>query len=1494
MKKINLICLFLFISHLVFSQQERMTEFSTDTKAFIEELEKVMRDTKRDDLKETITQFKKLWLARQFDDNQQQDIIKTFNLMLGRKMVPYPYYDNYLKALINFPLSKLSNDELDNWLKITIRLTEKQKKGNNKNFQEFMDFSIPFFANNYIYDSKAKSWVSSSKEFKLEFDSVPKISFSSLDLFAITKGDSIYIHETQGTYFPITNEWIGYGGIVDWKRAGLNPDEVFVKINKYVLNLKESGYTLDSVFLSYNTLLKTPLMGRLQDKLMVDATEEKISYPKFESYTPHLKIDNIAPKVKYEGGLSLYGAKIVGRGDKNVKAVMRFYTMNDRLAIISRSKQFSIVLADAVFSKEAETTVYVDKDSIYHPGLEMKFNLITRELVLTRGTAGVSATNFSNSFQNVEMAIDRINWVVGDSLMKLDNITAKAQRPARFESINFFEKGQMDKFQGISDFNPVHLIKKYSEENKTREMDAGYLAKRMGPKFDIESIRRLLYQLVQEGYIYYNQDIELVTIRDKTINYVLANAKLIDYDIIRVLSATEDANATLNTTNNTLNVKGVSDVMLSDSQFVVIFPKDRVLKIKRDRDMEFNGSMFAGRMDIYGNNFNFKYSPFKMGLSKIDSFLVNIPGSELDEYGKPKLIPLRTLIENFSGTISIDESDNKSGKSNINPAIAKYPIFESVKESYAYYHKPYILNNVYPREKFFFRLNPFVRDSMDTFNPSTLQFAGTMVSAGIFPDFKEKIRIMPDLSLGFVTKTPAEGYPMYGGKGKYQQTISLSNMGFRGKGNFKYKAATTYSQDIIFYPDSLNSNSDSVIIDKSTVDGLQFPSARGTYFYTHWMPYQDTMLLKIKIQPFEFVEWKATLKGDMIIGPTGFEGNGIMDWENAVMVSKKHMFHSNDFDADTASLQMKALDPKDIAFNAPNVKAHVDFKKRTGEFKSNVASFPAEFPYNQYITSINEFEWEMDNKVINFKAPASGALFTSTRPDQDSLSFSGSGASYNMKTYLLEIKGIPFIQVADAKIIPDTGRVNVEREAVMQTLTNAKIDVDTVTHYHQFNKATVNIYGKKNYVGYGSKDYVNITKIPQPIFFDSIYVTNIQTKKKSDLVTNASGNIGESPNFFLSPKVLYKGKVKMVANQKYLEFKGQSRLQIEHPKLASEWFNLSDVINPDSMFITINENTKNENGRQLLAGVWLTMEDDSLSLYSTFLGTKGALKDDNIFQAQGLLEFNQPKSEFRIGDENKMKKGALRGNLIAFNDKTGKIYCEGKIDMVTDINASEVAAAGTINNDLNADSYAMDIVLGLKFEFDDEIVKKMANDFLDLTTDLPDLNYSKKPNFLKAIIEFVDPKDEKTEKKVLDDFSASGIFVKPPKKLEYTFLLTDLNMVWYPETQSFQSRGRIGVAYIGESAINKMMVGYVEFGTRKGSNYFNMYLQPGLATNWYFFEYKNSVMNISSSNADFVMAVSNIKDDRRRIKDGDKVFFYQGTESERGKDRFIERMKEVK
>ena len=1465
--------LLLFVSPFSFAQSDKAFEASN----FQKELMNLLDNTKQPDCQAAAKNFENSWLK--LNGSQQNSMIEIANLMRTRKMLVVPYYRDFVIAVNAYAGGKISSNTFDEWSSTLKQLITNLPKGNNKAFQEYIDFSKSIFTDNALNVAPGRTWKITATEFTLDFiDNLPVAIISSTDLLGITNGDTIIIHNTSGKFYPIDKMWIGTKGMVDWSRAGMDGTQVFAKFDAFKIDLDKSEYAVDSAYMTYQPFLKQELMGKFQDKLLANNSEDKSSYPRFISYDHSILIDNIADNAALRGAISIQGSKLSCSGGKDFKAELVLKRYDNAVGVRAYANTFVIKKFEDIYSPAAETKIYLGKDSIYHLGVSLKYRVSTKQLILERGKDGISRSPFFDSYHQNEIFADAIYWRLDEPTIKMSEIQGSASGESSFESVNYFEKGRLDKYQNVADYNIINKIKKYSEEHQVREIYTDELAKYISPTYVPETIRRTLYKLVEDGFIYYDESKEWVTVRQKTFNYVLNDQKKLDYDDIKMLSEPKgNTNAQIDLSSYNMNVKGVSSVLISDTDVVVIFPRSDSLVEKKNRDIDFDGKMFAGRLDMYGKGFSLMYDDWKLKLTSVDTVLINLPNGQYDKTGSPILVPIHSYIERLTGELQIDSKFNKSGaKRNWT-----FPSLKSIDNSYVFYERPSAQKNVYEKNKFFYELNPFVFDSLNKFKPSQVEFTGKLVSAGIFPDIVQSIGIQKDLSLGFVTKRTA--LPMYSGKGTYTNTISLDNRGLLGKGTINYLPSVTQSENIIFFPDSTKAVAQLFDMKAITYGGVDFPTVEGHDVNVLWKPYSDSMMVKVDSIPFKMFGKETDMTGTLVLTPKGLKGSGTIDWVDATLKSGDISFGKNKMAADTSDFVIKSIDPKKFALTTKNVNANIDFDKQIGNFKSNTDDIATELPYNQYRTSMNEFKWDMAKKNLKFIAPAgTEAEFTSMHPDQDSLTFTGSAASYSLTDFILKVSDVPYISVVDAKIYPDSGKVVVEPEAKMRTLNKAKIVTDTINEFHNFFNVTANIFGKQSYKASGDYNFVGKNGSKQKINFTDIGVYKDSTKH---LRTYAKTVIDTAQKFQLIPKIYYRGLVNIKSTEEPLNFQGYAKLQLNNPNVKAEWFSINNNFTPDSSLIFYNDP---EDLNHKPATVGIVFGADSSDLYTAFFQAKKTSKDRNLFLANGIVYYDETTKEFIAGNADKILNETTRGNVIRYNDATAKVYAEGKMDMGLNFGLVDVQAGGYINTDLIKNEYKFTLLAGIQFDIKDNLLEMMGKTVLANNFSQEDIDYFS-DDFTKNIPEFINPKNDK---KFSEAMNKDGTF-KKPDEFKYTIFFTDLHLVWDKETRSFYSKGPIGISYIGPTAVNRMVQGaYLEIGYKKSGDYMNLYI-PGDDDKYYYFFYQNNNMQILSGDRTWMTELNAIDPEKRRTKTDDGKVYQYTVASENKKNTFIARMQYI-
>ncbi len=1466
MKKIKYIFFFFAVfvfTHTTVAQVNPIKEFSNDTTKFLVDVKTMFEVTimDKDAIREFADYMKDLgfaWHSPKCNDKLKKSIISVSNLMIKKKVRIQPEFKSYFSSVINFMNSNQSEDNFLTWQECINKILNGKSI---RNFSDYLEMSQNLFASNSFYNSSVIRYSTNNNRYIFEYDSVPKVIFPNLNLrIANNQNDTGIVYNTKGVYYPYKGLFIGEGGKVYWTRSGIAENVIWAELKKYQISLKTSGFSADSVVFYNKKYFQNPLIGVLTEKI-VSEKEGNITYPRFDSYSKRMSIPDIAKGVDFDGGYSQRGPRVMGSGNKDEDAKLFFHREGKVFCIVG-AKLIGIT-QDKLSAESANIKFYFDKDSITHPSVNMKFTTADRKLSLVRTNNGVSKSPFINTFHKIDMYFEELTWKIDDPKIDLGMLVGNSQEDALFESANYFRTNRYDGLQGMDQINPLIAVRDFVKKNGDKKDFRGdEYAKYL--KFSPNDVRPNLVRLSTMGFLTYNAEDDIVHINDKLFKYIAMRAGKIDYDVLQFPSVIRGAsNAVVNLLNYDMTIMGVRQISVSDSQNVVIYPAEQKVILKKNSDFIFAGIVHAGRFDFFGKEFSFDYEKFIVNLKNVDSLRMMVTSKEPDAYGEFPLVKVRTVIEHINGDLEIDNPANKSGRK----PFPQYPIFNSFKDSYTYYDKKSIQNGRYNKDKFYFHLQPFTIDSLDNFSNEGLNFKGDMVSADIFPTFKESLTLQPDYSLGFVTQTPADGYPMYGGKGTYNASIKLSNQGFHGDGTLKYITSVSTSKDFLFFPDSTNCIAQSYDVTQQKIKP-EFPQLHGEDAKVHWVPGKDIMnVWNNKDKKFLDYNGQAEFNGRLSLTPKQLFGSGTADFSNAKLNAKLVKFKSNSFDSDTSNFSLKSSDIAALAFKTENVNSHIDFDKRMGEFVSNGKGSVVSFPVNQYICFMDNFKWFMDDSQIELgsnKKPNANAAnedldlvgpeFISVHPKQDSLRFQSPSAKFDLKRYVITAKGVKYINVADARIYPEKGDVIIDKDAVMRTFTNAKLLANSITKYHNLYNCTVNVFARKNYAGSGFYDYIDEIKTKQTFYFSNVSVdTTFQTF--------AETTIPDSSKFRLSPNFEYKGKVKLKATNNFLVFDGSARISHDCANLPKTWFKFESEINPNNIYIPISKNPVDVSGKPIAASMMVTT--DSTHFYSAFLSAKEANNDSYVLQADGFLFFDKSSREYRISNKEKLVERSLPGNYLSFNTTQCKVYGEGKINLGGDFGQVKIESFGSAVHLLIPDSTNFDLLMSFDFFFDDGAIGKMS-DAIVSNADLKPTDFSR-PVYEKGMREMI---GKEQADKLLSELNLYGSFKKFPDELKKTIVVTDVKMKWNKDTRSYTSTGKIGVGNIYKTQVNKLVDGRIEIIKKRGGDILNIYLELD-ANNWYYFNYTRGTMLAVSSNEAFNTILKELKPDKRQ-KDGDK------------------------
>lgn len=1455
MKSYKILVIFLFLFQVGSLIAQPMKSFSGTGEVFLKDLESFMEAADKKATNELLDVFEPIWLTK-FNGAQQQTVVTVANAMLKKRMTAFPNFKNYIRCLIAWDEGKKSVQQFNDWHSTLEKTVTKLTSGK---YDQYLQISEDLFRENALYKSEAITWYMGRGDFVFSYDSIPKVTFETTNLRGVNRADSTLVEFTSGVFHPTEYDFYGKGGKLLWSRVGLKEEEANARLSKYLLPVKTTKFTADSATLNYPKYFKEPLLGSVSDKLSDNAANRDATYPRFTTYNNTFVINEIYKNVDFLGGISIQGKKLLGSGTNENLATFIF-KREGKPFIEAKSKTF-LIEDKSLQSSLAQVKIRLDTDSINHPGLTFRYLDEKGELYLLRNQEGAAKTPYFNSYHQLDMDFEVLYWKTSEPTIRFKAIAGAVESKALFESSDYFREERFIEIQGMDEESPLVVIRKLADKTGREEFSAQEVANWY--RIEITQVRHILRRLSYMGFVLFNEETEMVTLKPRLRKYLLAVNGRADYDVIQFFSNVSgaDNNAELSLLNWDLRMHGVERIFLSDSQNVVIYPKNQELLVHKNRNFDFAGRIMAGRFEFFGKKFDFDYDKFKINLDNVDSLRLRVESDDKDEFGKVQLKKVKTVIENVIGDILIDHPYNKSGSK----SLAQYPVFNSVKNSYAYYDKGSILGGVYNRSNFYFQLDPYQVDSLDNFSNSGLIFDGTFVSANILPDIREKLTLQEDYSLGFKRKTEESGIAIYESKGTFINKLQMSHKGLRGTGEIKYITTTAKSDDFVFYPDSVNAFCRSLTVKPETIGKVEYADVEAADVKLHWEPYKPGKFeFQQTTQAISMYSGESKLKGKIAIGEEGMTGAGTLEFAAAEIESKQFRFKKEDFKSDTASFAFTARDvvkedgTKEVAIKTDNVKADVSFKNRMGQFKSNAEDSYIEFPVNKYIAYMDELRWYMDKDEVDMNSSMNeidliGSRFVSVRPDQDSITFVAPRAKYAMADRTIRTEGVKLIRVADATIYPEAEKLNVERNAVITTLTNSKINANNDLKYHDIYNATIDILGRKKYKATGDYDYEDALGKIQKISFTSI-------SQDTSGNTIGSADISEGQSFTLSPEFEFKGTANLFAPSKNLTFVGGTRLVYNCEKVNKNWLKFKAEIDPGNIMIPVDSFPKSLDAEKLMAG--LVLVKDSTHVYPVFMSKKEKTGDLEILTSRGLLKFDKGTGEYRITTKEKFENPSLADDYVAMKQANCDVNGEGRITFGMELGQVKINSFGKASHSIVTDETRFKTTLALDFFLAPELWKIME-ETITATAGLQPSDVAS-DDYKKSMIRLL---GKDAAEKLFKDMGATGTIKKFPDELNHSIVLTNVEMKWNTETRSYISEGWLHLSNLGKNPFNKVIKGKVELVKKRGGDILNLYIECE-SQKWFFFNYSRNVMNVIAGDENFNKTVREL-DSKKRSVDGE-------------------------
>lgn len=1491
--------------------------FSTDRDKFFKEVSKYIFLAEDNEVKEFVFKFER-FLKTKLPQERFLKMVETCNKIHDSKLKPQPDFYNYLRTIYNIEEYKVEHQNYIVWHQL---LDENLEKSNIKYAKEYLESTADFFAEGALYTATNFQWVIRGGKYVFQKGvNGLEIRVSDVNLVCLTQMrggkavDSMELVLTSGLYDLEKTKWKGRGGRVTWEKVGLQKSETFAELMGYEISMRTTQYRCDTVMLK-TPYFPQPIIGNLIDRTWNITRDIDKKFPQFNSFNRKLHIPSVVGNLSYTGGFMMQGATFVGVGTNTERAVLEYKENNQ---LIYRLKTNEVNIDDKTVSIDNAQLLFRlgQKDSLTHDLMRFVYSRQSGITEFLRDRVGLAVAPFKSSYHQLDIYTDRIVWLESEPetlYFRWHESTNEEQRYAKFESTNFFNGQQYDMLGGNASSHPLVSLSKYVEKHGEVNLTEGQAASALGGL--VEQVKMLMLDLAGGGFIAYDLEQKTVKVLPKTDQFVKSKANKVDFDNIIFecdlrpkkiegksneeiesdpnlkrmkeryerdnkfnKSIKEFAKMSLNTLD--LEVYACRNVPVSDRRNSQVFPTGRKVVVHQNRNFSFSGWVNVGKLELEVESGLFDYNKFEIQVANSERAFLTIPPQKPED-GKRAIIS-QSYISGIKGEIKIDHPSNRSGAKD--KIYGQYPILVSKMPTKVFYNDKSIQKGAYDSTRFFFLVEPFELDSLVTYNEKTLRFKGEMNTGGIFPKFKQDLKIMPDYSFGFSMDSPKEGFAFYGSESRYNNQILLSNNGLQGKGTIEYVTSIAESIGLLtFMPDSTIGLA-KFVTNPREVD-VQMPDVNADEVFITYVPKNDLLKARSTRKPMNFFKDEAKFIGTVFVRPDGFKGSGKFNMPTSFLSSNNYTATRWQLLADTSNFNLRntfnEAEEGTIAFASENVRCKVDFSERKGEFVSNKGTSLIQFPVNQYVCKMDRFNWVMDvdeleleknpeakaDITIDTELGLSVSNFFSTHPKQDSLDFLSLKARFDYKQKTVYCYNVEYVDVADARIFPVDQQLTIRKKAVLDPLEDATIIANYITKFHTFKKVALNIYGKRSYVGSGEYEYEDIDGTTT-----NFYLKNITLDK--NFQTIAEGQVPRTANFKLSPYFDFHGKFAIRAALPTIEFDGSTRVVHDCKDFTKNWMTFKGQVDSKNVMIPIEANMKSESGNTVTSGVaWNVTENGNSKMYPVFLSELISNDDQNIISPTGFLMYNIEAQEYRISNKEKLENRQAPGTYLALHTPSCSLNGDGNINLGITTPGVDVSTIGTVNYSPTTGQTSMNVTLKLNMHFDKNTLEKVGEKMSGMAN-LPSITIEKIKQNTTLEQALSTWSDSKVSDKLLSDYAVRKSLRKMPVEYEATMIISDLRLYsidTIPQISGFSSASTDAciVSFYREAVMKVLPVEVAFYKNEKGIDHFGIYFVVPAYHNFYFqyqLNKKDGKLLFVTSDQETRSKINALKADKRKAK----------------------------
>ena len=1274
--------------------------------------------------------------------------------------------------------------------------------------------------------------------------------------------DTMVLKNTTGTFYGKSYDWQGFGGEMDWVGAGIPRDEAYAQLTSYNIKTTKFEVSCDSVLMSYPKYSREAFPGVFKDVLNNQSKNK--NYPDFLA-TVRLPTQRINDYVSVNGGFHLRGNEIGVDAPRGEVCVVEFRDPNSqKILAVYKPKSLKVALPNKIFGGLGSLLIFTANDSISHPAVEVEYKIQSNTLEARTGLDIVSDIPFTLGNQNMIVEAEILRWPLDQKEIQFNLFTDSRTKSVNIISDKYFS---YESFQNTgARFGNSEIEKIYDSYNgdlRGASLSAKALGKILAYNVPYRQQFPNFYRLMANGFIAFNEAEERVDLLPKIILYVEALRKTSDFDEMGMSSFYSGNNVTYDVELDIATARGVQSVMISEYDRASIYADNQTFDIDKDKSFNFSGMFTAGQFEFLDDDALFEYEPYHFVSDSLNELrmdvLYNNPNSASN------LLRVRSVIEGADIVVSVNSPDNHSGTFNQDES---YPKIETFNFPKVFYSDSSIREGDYNRDSFYFSLDPFTLDSLFYIDSVDLLFLGTLKSAYIFPELRDTLMLMSDKSLGIKESTGEEGISLYQDRGRLTGFYQLDRSnGIIGTGTVDYLTSDFSSKRIEFYRDSVVAFADSLNIERSEM-GFLSPEMKSEKNKLRWFPYEGRLVATSNANnPFSMNQGRTLLEGTLQVTDTAITADGAIEWSDAKLTSEDFTLTDKDIMASSGNLEVKSGGDQ-VTFSVNDVSMEVDMDENYGTFISNSEDNFIDLAYNAYRVNIREFQWDIDARRLFFRVPdgQDDMTFYATNPSQGDLVFNSGSADYDMSTSSLEVREIPFIDIADSRLFPNGDTLYVKQNGVLTRLDGCSLSSPISETKHHFDDVSMTIKGRNEGSGKGYFIYVGKGLDSQFIAMDKIYTRQTTEKKESDRMYyfHGNGELQMSDSLKFMPTIQGIGDVAIDSRFNGIHLDGFLQFDWQSDALDNDWVKLNDTIYSDSIGFSFKQSTALR-GETLYTGIYLTPKDIT-PFFPQLLSRVRVPSQKPLLEVNGMFSHKAGDNMyyFQNGSFDASIPG-YTGNGLLYNVATKDITGNGLLNMHLRLKPIELLSNGRVSHNVESNTMNVEMSQAISLGLPDEIWQAIGLMINEASFSSKSLTYYEET----SMQDWFGLLQRKTKNlKDLRGAMALDPFFEYPKGLNGNFVTHQVTFNYEDDVlyRRFASEGKIGVSFIGEIPIHKELKGKIVFEQRDAeSDGFDIYIENDLRE-FIHLSYRANHLSIFSTNKAVMQSITDVPEKKRTVE----------------------------